>query len=301
MKPELLVFVFLALIACLGCSSTGGVSRRVKMEPEPFANRLTYSLPGMERVIVQTAEFRTVGDTPLMMDIYYPPSMEADARLPMVVFVIGFADSVAIPLVGSPLKDFGQYVSWGRLTAASGLIGITYQTQQPDDLEALVEYIRDNAASLGLDADRVGIWACSGNVPTAISFIMQDDREYIKFAVLYYGFMLTSDNKLSKQVNAQCASLGCYSTELEDVKDIRNDLPLFIVRAGLDSYAHLNESIDHFVTVAAQGDAVFELVDYAEGIHGFDVRDFWTTSPHEQSGEIVRQTLEFMKSNCGIK
>lgn len=271
------------------------------MKPESFRNALVYSLPDMERVVVQNLEYRNVGNTPLTMDVYFPPNIEADARLPVVIFVMGFSDSAASRLVGSPLKDSGPYLSWGRLTAASGLIATTYQTQQADDLGALVEYIRQNAVSLNVDADRVGIWACSGNVPAAISFVMQDGRDYIKFAVLYYGFMLTPDNELREQVNGQCASLGCYAAELEDVKYLRNDLPLLIVRAGLERYPYLNESIDHFVRVATEGGATLALVDHAEGIHGFDITEFWTTAPHERSGEIVRQTLEFMRSNLAIE
>lgn len=270
------------------------------MKPELFRNALTYSLLGMVRVVVQNVEYRNVDDAHLTMDIYYPPTTKADGRLPVVIFVMGYSDSVARLLVGSPLKDFGQYLSWSRLTAASGLIAITYQTHQPDDLEALVEYIRRNAASLNVDADRVGIWACSGNVPAAISFIMQDDREYVKFAVFYYGFMLTPDNELREQVNEQCASLGCFAAQLGDLKGLRKDLPLFIVRAGLESHPYLNESIDHFVSVVAEEDVPLTFIDYAEGIHGFDVKEFWTTTPHDRSGEIVRQTLEFMRSSLAI-
>lgn len=125
-------------------------------EPRPqyFKTAWEDSYPDMHKVVVQNVTYRTVDDTSLTMDVYYPPDMKADERLPVVIFVFGYTDSAAKRLVGSALKDYSQYTSWGRLTAASGLIALTYQTQQPDDLEALVEYTRKNAASMNIDADR---------------------------------------------------------------------------------------------------------------------------------------------------
>ena len=37
------------------------------------------------------------------------------------------------------------------------------------DLDALLEYLRRNAEELGIDEKRIGVWACSGNVPNALS------------------------------------------------------------------------------------------------------------------------------------
>ena len=270
------------------------------MKTQHFKNALTYCLPEMESVVVQNVEYCNFGDTSLTMDIYYPSFMEADARLAVVIFVVGYTDTAAQRLVGSPLKDWGPFISWCRLTAAAGLIGITYQTQQPDDIEVLVEYIRVNCASLNIDPDRIGFWSCSANSPTAVSFAMREGLRYLKFAVFYYSLMLTPDNQFREEINSLCAPRGCYAAELKDIDQLRNDLPLLIVRAGLDDVPYVNESIDHLVSEAAEGDVQLTLIDFKEGIHGFDVNEFWPEAPHAKSSEIVRQTLEFMRSNLAI-
>jgi acetyl esterase/lipase len=261
-------------------------------QQQSFKTSWAEGYPGMHKVVVQNVPYRTVDDTSLTMDIYYPPDMKADERLPVVIFVFGYTDSAAKQLVGSPLKDYDQYTSWGRLAAASGLIALTYQTQQPDDLEALVQYTRKNAASMNIDADRIGLWSCSANVPTAVSFAMQRGREYLKFAVFYYGHLLTPDNEVREQIDGLCSSRGCYAAELRDVEELRKDLPLFVVRAGRDTVPFVNESIDHFMSAAAASDMLITLVEYAEGAHGFDT-ERWT----DRSSEIIEQTLEFMKTN----
>lgn len=270
------------------------------MKPQPFKNALTYSLPKMESVVVQNVEYCNVGDISLTMDIYYPSILEGDARLAVVIFVVGYTDTAAQSMVGSHLKDWGPFISWCRLTAAAGLIAITHQTQQPDDIEVLVEFIRENGASLNIDPDRIGIWSCSANSPTAVSFAMREDLDYLKFAVFYYSLMLTPDNQFREEINSLCAPRGCYAAELKDIDQLRKDLPLLIVKAGLDDVPYVNDSIDHLVSLATDGDVPLTLIDFKEGIHGFDVKEFWPKAPHAKSGEIVRQTLEFMRSNLAF-
>ena len=70
-------------------------------------------------------EYRVTDDGILAMDVYYPPDSRSESRIPAVVFVSGYPDSVIEAMLGSKLKEIGQYISWGRLTAASGLVAIT--------------------------------------------------------------------------------------------------------------------------------------------------------------------------------
>jgi hypothetical protein len=268
----------------------------IEVKPELFKNALAYSLPDMGKVKVQNVVYRSVGDTPLMMDIYHPPNTEADACLPVVVFIMGYADSAARRLVGSPLKDTPQITSWGRLTAASGLVAVTYQTQQPDDVNVLAKYIRENGAFLNMDSDRIGIWSCSANCPTAVSFAMQDDRRYLRFAVFYYGLMLTPDDRFREEINSLCTPRGCYAAELKRVRQLRKDLPLLIVRAGRDEVPLVNESIDHFVGMATASDVPIAVVDYQDGAHAFDVQQ-----KNERSSEIIEQTLPFFRACLGLE
>ncbi len=71
-------------------------------------------------VTVQNIVNRTVDNSTLTMDIYYPPNMAEDAQLPVVVFVFGYPDSAAEKITGVKLKDFQQYINWGNWTAQGG-------------------------------------------------------------------------------------------------------------------------------------------------------------------------------------
>ena len=64
--------------------------------------------------------------------------------------------------------------SWGQLAAASGMVGVTYTNSEPaTDLLALLEHVRQNAATLGVDENRIGLSASSGHVPLALFALMR--------------------------------------------------------------------------------------------------------------------------------
>ncbi len=171
------------------------------------------------------------------------------------------------------------------------MIAVTYETQQPDiDLEVLVEHIRENAASLNIDPERIGLWSCSGNVLTAMSYVMNDMKDYIKFAAYLYGPMFTLDDKYHDQINVLADELGFFYTELKKVEQLPKDIPLFIVRAGQDEMEPINDSIDHFITQALANNLPLTLINYPEGAHAFDTSD---NSIGAQ--EVIKQILEFMK------
>lgn len=254
---------------------------------------LAYSLPGMAAVTVRHGVFRVADGKPLTMDIFYPPELPNDAAAPAVIFVTAFPDTSPVTK-GHPLKDLDSYISWGRLTAAAGLIAVTYQTEHADDLEALVAHIRDHAASLHISRDRLGIWSCSANGLAASSFVMGADRSYLRFAVFYYSLMLNPGDWLRQEINALCDQYGCYSAELRSISRIPTALPLLIVKCGRDTIPFVNDSIGHFAGLARAGKAQLTLIEFEAGVHAFDVEQ--RTDP--RAAEIVKQTLEFMKKHA---
>jgi hypothetical protein len=116
MKQPILALVVILTAAFLGASAPG----------PPFSNVLAYTTPGMERVTVRETSYRSAGPSALALDIHAPPGARPEGRLPVVVFALGYADDAAQALVGGRLKDFAPYVSWARLVAARGAIGVTY-------------------------------------------------------------------------------------------------------------------------------------------------------------------------------
>ncbi len=254
--------------------------------------RVVYKIPNMDKVQIQHGvKYMTFNGTDLTMDIYYPPNLKRDTRLPVVIFVLGYSDNVMQKKMGSKLKDIEWYISWGELTAASGMIAITYETQQPgSDIDELLKYIRQNATSLKINENKIGIWSCSANVLTALSILMQERREYLQCAVLYYGLMLTPDQKYRATLDSLSKTVNFSTERLENIKYFHTDLPIFIVRAGLDNVPRLNQTMDYFVTKAVSNNVPIIFINYTEGHHGFDAYD-----DNEKSCQIIKQTIDFMK------
>ncbi len=160
-----------------------------------------------------------------------------------------------------------------------------------------MQTVRQNAGTLQIASDKIGLWSSSANSLTALSFAMQDEHNYLNFAVFYYGLMLPPDNFRLAELQGICQDVGCYVPNPEDdtaglpeVEQIRTDLPLLIARAGKDEL--VNPFIDHFVEQATAVDAQLIQLDHPEGEHSFD-----HMQTDEKTIEIIGQTLEFMSSN----
>ena len=265
--------------------------------------RAVYHVAGMERAIVRKdVVYRATDAGPLTMDLYYPADAVADARRPAVVLVAGYNDVGYEKMLGVKFKEMGMSVSWGQLIAASGLVAIAYTNRTPaEDLDALLTHVRDNAAALGIDDDRIGVWANSGNVPLALSALMRRtagpkgpglhvERHDLRCGALLYGYMLDLDGATGV---AEAAATFRFTNPNagKSLDDLREDLPLFIVRAGQEQFPHLNDSIDRFFARALTLNRPITLVNHAEGPHSFDL-----LHDSETSRGIIRQVLDFLTS-----
>ena len=253
--------------------------------------RVVYEIPGMDAVTVRReVQYRADDAGGLTIDIYYPPDWKSGARIPSVVFVSGYSDLGSQKILGCKLKDMESYISWGRLTAASGMIAITYTNREPvADTRALLRYVRENGAQFGIDENRIGVWACSGNVSNALSILMEEDRDYLRCAVLCYGIMLDLDG--STDVAESAAKWGFVNPSAgKSVNDLPQDLPLFIARAGQDEMPHLNETIDRFLVKALMRNLPITFTNHPEAPHAFDLMH-----DSETSREIIRQILAFLR------
>jgi hypothetical protein len=254
--------------------------------------RVVYQMPGMDAVTIRRdVEYRVTDAGRLGMDIYRPPGSTREARTPAVVFVIGYSDVGAQRILGCKFKEMESFISWGRLTAATGLIAVTYATgkEPAEDIHALLRYLRQNAAALGIDENRIGLWASSGHVPNTLSVLIDDTRDYVKCAVLCYGNMLDLDGDTGV---AEAAATFRFVNPCagKTVDDLPPRTPLFIVRAGRDEFPRLNEGIDRFTAQALIRNLPITLVNHAEAPHAFDLMH-----DSETSREIIRQILAFMR------
>ena len=254
--------------------------------------RAVYTIAGMERANVRRdLVYRITADGPLTMDVYSPAEAIAGTPLPAVVLVAGYNDAGYQKMLGVKFKEMAMSVSWSQLIAASGLIAITYTNRDPAaDLDALLDHLRENAAALGLDQRRIGLWACSGNVPLAVSALTGPRRDLVTCAALLYGYMLDLDGATGV---ADAAAMFRFTnpTGGRSLDDLSPLLPLFIVRAGQEQFPHLNDSIDRFVAKAIALNRPVTFVNHASGPHSFDLLD-----DSETSREIIRQVLGFLQS-----
>lgn len=250
-----------------------------------------FRLPGMDAVTIRRdIDYGTSHDGRLTTDLYYPSEPRALTRTPAVVFVLGYSDVGVQRILGCKAKEMRSYVSWAQLAAASGLIGVTYSTiDPPTDTRLLLRYLREHAEELGIDERRIGIWACSGNVPNALATLIHAEDD-VKCAALCYGYMLDIDGSTwvadaARQIGFTNPCAG------KSVEDLPGELPILIVRAGQDETPNLNKSIDRFVSHALNANLPITFVNYPRGPHAFDLFD-----DSEASREIIRGVLDFIRS-----
>lgn len=219
-----------------------------------------YPLPAESAVSIQKDQvYKTAGDRSLHFDLYRPANSPSGA-LPVVVFMQGVG--------GGDVRNWAQYIGWGKLVTTIGMAGIVYDSHEgsvTEDARDLLAYLKNNAAKLYLDADTVVLWACSANARAGMPFAMDPRQTPIKAAVFYYG-------------------------AIDEPKDLRMDLPILVVRSGLDG-AGLNKGIDQFVSHANAANVPMTFLNVPGAHHAFDLRD-----DNDTSRAVIARTLDFMKT-----
>lgn len=247
--------------------------------------RVVYHLPHAEVRVRRDVKYGDADD--LLLDLYYPPNRSAFGR-PAVVIVTGRPD-VGVPnTLGCTFKEMQMNVSWAELIAASGLIAVTYTTRNPvRDLLAVVHYIHEQSERLGIHRGSFGLFASSGNAPTALSLLVQDAAADVACAVLCCPFTLDLDGSTDVQEAARKWGFvdACAG---KSISAFRSDVPLFIARAGQDQFGNTN--IDRFAAAALNHHMPITVVNHTSGPHAFDLFD-----DSDRSRHIIREMLEFMR------
>jgi AraC family transcriptional regulator len=259
-----------------------------KQRAEIASKPVVYQAPGMDAVTVEQDIPYDPSNPALTMDLYRPPGSDPGRPLPAVIFVFGYSDLGAEKMLGCKLKEMEVYIGWAKLVAASGMIGITYSNHDPmRDLDALFRHLKENAGALGIDTNRIGVWAGSGNVPRALGLLMKGDPP-VKCAALCYGVMLDLDGATGAAEGARRFGFA-NPTVGKRVEDLPPGVPLFVARAGCDT-PEMNQGIDRFVSRALARNLPITVANHPEGLHGFDVMQ-----DSETSREIIRRILDFLR------
>ena len=233
---------------------------------------LHYPQPPADAVrVTRDVQFGTAGSSPLAMDVYRPSG--GGGPYPAVIFY-----KLYWPAEGPSERSTSDwYKSWARLAAANGIVAIlpdlraepgTGNATSParplgDDFQSLLANVTANARALGVDADRIAVFAESGAVWAALPAVQDPAQAAVKAAVIYYG--------------------------AANIETFRRDLPLLWVRAGLDS-ERANATITRLASLAITQNAPVTLVNHPTGQHGFEGRD-----DNAVTREVIEQTLAFIK------
>ena len=278
------------ILATLAALQAAQMEKKTPPFEEVIRMRVVLSVPGMDAVKVnRNLIYKTVDGEALHMDVYAPAGPPRSR--PAVILIHG----VPIPRIG--MKNIGMFVSYGELLAASGLVAITFDHRflSPSrvvdagaDVADLLAHVRSNAVSLGIDPERLALWAVSGGG----SFLAAPLRErpaWLRAVVGYYAVLDLQqpppgvDDGISTEVRQSFSAIRGLGD------DGRSAPPILVARAGRDN-PWLNEGLDRFVQAAIAKGATLDLLNHPEGRHAFDILD-----KDARSREILRRTLEFLR------
>jgi acetyl esterase/lipase len=242
-------------------------------------------------------------DVALTMDVYRPPTARGGQRFPALIFVHGGL-TLDQPRTA---KDWGIYRSWGRVAAASGLVGVTFTHRMTTndnvdvasgDLRAAVDLVRRNAAQWNVNPDRLCLAFFSAGGPLS-SGPLRERPPYIKCVVLYYPFLDLEHLRTQTQFRpaysaAHVDSLLDYSPTNVIQRDPGTVPPIFLAMAGRDAIPRLNDSVERFLAAAVRARLTIDFYLHPMGEHGFDRRN-----RDSRTRAIIEATLAFVHRYTG--
>jgi acetyl esterase/lipase len=296
------VLIAAALLVPLAHAADSGndaTPQSLKDNKPDLSKRIVYAIDGMDRVVVtRDLVYKSEGDTKLLMNVYAPPKLANDARLPVVLFVHGGP----IPADMMVPTQWGLLTSYGELVAASGFVAVTFNhrflsqndySRSQSDVKAAIEYVRSHAKELHVNEDRIAVWIFS-SAGSHLSWILRDRPVGLRGAVSFYSILdlrpflpASADAKLTAAVEQLSAAA--------QVKDHGAGLPIFIARAGLDA-PQINQGIDRFVSEALAANLDIEVMNHSHGQHSFDVLD-----DDDRSREIIAAAVAFLQAQLKLK
>lgn len=282
-----------------------GMASSATAQTDTSANVLGYELPGMRDVVVRRGiSYRVVPAEgqrrSLTMDVYTPAG-SGGARRPALVLVHG---GLVARQPGPLPTEWPTYRSWGRLAAAAGLVGVVFNHRlttdenvavASGDVDSAVSHVRANAATLGIDPDRLCIAVFSAGGPLASAF-MRERLPYVRCLVLFYPFLDLEHMRSQSPFRpahpaAHVDSLVSRYSPAHLLGVASADLPpIFLAMAGQDQIPRLNESIERFMQAAVADRVEIDFALHRHGVHGFDQRN------HDaRTAEILERVLTFIR------
>lgn len=257
----------LLIVSALILCSIVSVTAQEPLELDVTKYGVVYRIPEMDQVKVRrNIQYATIGGSPKHFDLYMPPQTKSSELLPVIVFINGVGD-----FGDNKLKDWTIYVDWGNLAAAKGFAAMNFETDRDragESIAAVFTYLDQHGKEHGIDASRIGTFACSGNVGQALPYLMGTPVKGIRAAVIYYG--------------------------AAQVESIRTDLPVMHVLAGRDNPNLLQFQRRLWDQVRAK-QAPWAMIEAPTLPHAFDAVHYG-----EDSRQVIHQTLAFWESHLQV-
>jgi acetyl esterase/lipase len=140
-----------------------------------------------------------------------------------------------------------------------------------------VDYVRANAATLGVDTTRLCVAVYSAGGPLA-SVFMRERTPGIRCLVLFYPYldlehMRTQSPFRPAHPAAHVDSLVPRYSPAHLLTVASATLPpIFLAMAGADAIPRLNDSIERFMQAAVANRVEIDFALHRTGVHGFDQR-----------------------------
>lgn len=220
-----------------------------------------------------------------VMDMYSPVDRVAPA--PAIIIGSGYPAAGLRKHFGHSSRRFPATTSWARLLASEGVTAIAYDAvDAASDLASLIAFLQTAGMRLGIDAKRLGVLACSGNVPAALAALATGG---LRCAILLYGFMLDGPDGETVAAAARQFGFANPSTGLT-TDDLPQTTHLLIVRAGKDGFAGLNATLDRFAADALGSNLPITIINHANASHAFDLVD-----TNRETRHVIGEVLTFAR------
>ena len=287
------IFVTASTIVGFILAFSNGIQAQNSQNKQRELGSVVFDLQGMDEVIIRKdISYQDIAGATLRMDIYYPPKFDFKIQIPAIIFISGCPDTSMVKIVGKTFRTYNQYTSWCKLVAASGMAAIVYETVDPgNNLISLVKYINSDQGSLSINKNRIGAFVCSGHTPVGISYILNSSSGIFRCAVLYYGFFLTQNSEYQSKIESLFQTGGLSKPPiLTEPINWNINVPLLLVRSGLDNVPYVNKSMQIFYNMAITQNLPITIINYSKGTHGFDIYN-----DNDSTRLIIEKTLDFWK------
>ncbi|NTX36491.1 dienelactone hydrolase family protein [Myxococcus sp. CA033] len=262
--------------------------------PEWTKARPVLTIPGMEEVQVRRAlTYTRAGGRDYKLDLYIPEAV-SQGRVPIIVLAHGLLHPDLTPLV----RDLPAFAGQARWLATQGFAVALVELGSPSTgieksqwltrvadlqkrVDAALAFVRKQAATEPLDADRVCLMAMSAGGLWGLSpALSKAPPAWLRCAVAWYPLLGGPD-----------VPRGIGPMDGLKAANAKKVPPLLVLRAGLDT-PPLNAALDDFVKEARSRGAPLTLMELPEGHHGFELTD-----DVEDSREAMRKTALFFEEH----